>query len=72
MKRLVEVPTLTPAELAQEFWNMKDDEQADFFNALARLVPEPWNLRRQMCYVANHGFLSPAGREVMTVIGEGG
>lgn len=72
MQRKVMVDiTPTPDELAFEFSNMGDEQQAMFFSELARLV-EKWD--RPFCfqlqYLADHPALTDAGRALMREIGE--
>ena len=69
-KVLVEI-TPDPDELAFEFANMGDEQQAMFFNELARIV-EKWdrNFVFQLQYVTDHPELTDAGRSVMRAIGE--
>jgi|GEM_PF-1212930 len=63
----------TPHELAFEFSQMGDKNQAEFFNELARLVDE-WEkpFCFQLQYIADHPTLTREGREVMRQIGEYG
>ena len=69
-KLLVEI-TPDPDELAFEFANMGEEQQAMFFNELARIV-DKWD--RPFCfqlqYVTDHPELTDAGRSVMRAIGE--
>lgn len=48
MEMLVDV-RLSPAQLADAFWNMNSDEQADFFAELADIAD--WRLCVQMAHV---------------------
>jgi len=61
----------TPNELAFEFANMADEQQALFFNELARIT-DKWDhpLCFQLQYVTDNKILTPAGRRVMELIGE--
>jgi len=63
----------TPQELAFEFSQMSDKNQAVFFNELARLVAE-WEkpFCFQLQYITDHPALTSEGREVMRQIGEYG
>lgn len=68
-KVLVEI-TPSPDELAFEFANMGDEQQAMFFNELAIIV-EKWD--RPFCFqlqaLTNHPELTDAGRSIMRAIG---
>lgn len=61
----------SPDELAFEFANMGDEQQAMFFNELARIVLK-WEIPFcfQMQYVTDHPKLTDAGRSIMRAIGE--
>ena len=65
--------TPTPDELAFEFTNMGDEQQAMFFNELA-LITEKWD--RPFCFqlyaLVTNGHLTLAGRKIMEEIGEYG
>lgn len=69
-KVLVDI-TPDPDELAFEFANMDDEQQAMFFNELAGIVSK-WE--RPFCfqlqYVTDHPELTDAGRSIMRAIGE--
>jgi len=61
---------LTPEELAFSFCNMGDNNQADFFNEVARITAK-WE--RPFCfqlqYITDSERLTDEGREVMVSIG---
>lgn len=72
---------ITPALLAEIFWNMDGDEQAQFFNALGSLAlgtPAPFSgeigsffgLDMQMCCAVASDYSLPLGRQVMEIIGQ--
>lgn len=64
---------LTPEELASEFAEMDDREQARFFSLLAFQVkgwPNPVGV--QLLAVARNPHLTEAGRQLMREIGEYG
>jgi hypothetical protein len=71
-KSIVEI-TLSPDELAFEFANMGDEQQAMFFNELARITAK-WD--RPFCfqlqYVVDHPELTREGRSIMELIGDYG
>jgi hypothetical protein len=48
---------LTPAQLAEQFWHMADDEQAAFFAELNRIAG--WKLDLQLAYVTRRIAESP-------------
>jgi len=61
---------VTAEDIAQLFWSLPSDEQACFFNELARL--SKCSLPMQLEYVRQDGGLLPEGRYVMQIIGEYG
>jgi hypothetical protein len=61
---------VTAEEVAQLFWSLTSDEQASFFNELARL--SEGSLPMQLEYVRQDEWLLPEGRRVMQIIGEYG
>lgn len=73
INRTVEVPlTLTPKEVAQLFCSMDANEQADFFNEVAKEA-DTWpscNFDLQMSYVSGANNLSYEGRNIMRTIGD--
>ena len=72
IKRQIDIDVrLTPQEMAFEFCNMSDAEQAAFFNELARIT-EKWRhpLCMQLQYLADNETLTTAARAVMIQIGE--
>lgn len=64
---------LTPQELAFEFLNMIDDNQAIFFNELASLT-EKWEYPFcfQLSSLIQNPILTEGGRRIMELIGEYG
>lgn len=70
VKRTVTVDLkLTTEEIADLFWEMSSTEQANFFNRLA-LISSSIALSTQMCMVSERVELSPAGLQVMRLIGQ--
>lgn len=71
-KIMVDV-TPTPDELAFEFANMDDEQQAMFFNELARLT-EKWEkpFCFQLQHLIDHPALTKEGKSIMEQIGEYG
>ena len=71
-KIMVDV-TLSPDEMAFEFANMCDEQQAMFFNELAAITAK-WE--RPLCFqlqcIINHPALTKEGRSIMQEIGEYG
>ena len=71
-KTIIDI-TPTPDELAFEFSIMDDEQQAMFFNELARIT-ENWS--KPFCFqlqlIINHPSLTPAGRSIIERIGEYG
>ena len=65
--------TLTPDELAFEFANMGDEQQAMFFNELANITSK-WErpLCFQLQYIIDNPALTKEGRKIMQEIGEYG
>ena len=65
--------TPTPAELAFEFANMDNEQQAMFFNELA-IITEKW--KYPFCFqlqsLIETPFLTKEGRSIMEMIGEYG
>lgn len=71
-KRIIEVKvTPTPAELAYEWSNMSEHDQAAFFNELARIV-YGWSIPFcvQLQEVTDCPTLSDEARHIMEQIGE--
>lgn len=73
--------SLTPAQLADKFWAMDDQQQAEFFHELgvhALSTPAPFSrdlgswfgFDWQMYHAATHTKSSAIGRRVMEIIGE--
>lgn len=58
----------TAEELAQEWWGMGEDEQAQFFNELHRLCGG--RLCFQLQAVTDSGYLQDGGRQTMRLIGD--
>ena len=74
IEKKITVPVdLTPQELAFEFCNMSDEDQAEFFNSLAKIV-ENWQapFSFQLQYLADCTTLTQDGKSVMKLIGEYG
>lgn len=63
----IEIP-LTATELAKLFWEMNNEEQAEFFNYLGNL-PSP-KLPMQLQWVTDSPNLKSEGRHAMAMIGE--
>lgn len=59
--------TLTPQELAQEFWRMDGNEQATFFNKLGEIAKH--RLPIQLQFVQHSLGLNQEGRYAMSTIG---
>lgn len=64
---------LSPLELANEFCNMYDEEQAEFFNHIAGIA-STWdrNFVFQLQAIIDCGKLNEDGKEMMRKIGEYG
>lgn len=62
---------LTPEELAFDFCNMSDSEQADFFNEVAKIT-DKWE--RPFCFqlqwLTDNERLTDDGRRIMRAIGD--
>ena len=72
ISREIKVPIyLTPEELAFDFCNMNDIDQAKFFNEVARIT-EKWdrNFAFQLQYITNNKELTYGARKIMQQIGE--
>jgi len=73
IKREVEMSiSLTPEELASEFLDMSDKEQAIFFNEIAKLISK-WDggfFSTQLEWVRQNQCLTTEGRNIMKKIGE--
>ena len=72
IKKVVPIDVeITPDELAAEFASMDDDEQAHFFNALARIVKK-WRhpFPVQLQYITDNDVLTNDARHIMQSIGE--
>lgn len=65
---------LTPEELAAEFCNMDDKEQAKFFNEIGNIVQNTWTspFVFQLQAVIDSEHLTDDGRYVMQSVGEYG
>ena len=57
---------ITPKELSEMFWNMRSDEQAEFFNELSEIDLNQFSI--QMRHVSESRFLNESGRKVMKII----
>jgi hypothetical protein len=60
---------ITPQEIAQLFWSLPSDGQAQFFNELASISDA---LPMQLEYVRQDPTLTPKGLQAMRMIGEYG
>jgi hypothetical protein len=60
--------TLTPKDLATNFWLMDCDEQALFFNSLSEIGG--FLLHLQLASVSASSVLESSGRSVMEMIGD--
>lgn len=73
MKAEIELPQLTPEQLAEMFWQLDDSEQAKFFGSLGAMTLATSDgyakLDMQMCYVSQSDILTPNGARVMELIG---
>lgn len=62
---------INPKELAEEFWNMDSEQQAEFFNELADLIEE--NQGRgvmQLDYISFEPSLYPHGAKLISMLAE--
>lgn len=62
---------MDPKELAEEFWNMDSEQQAEFFNELADIVEE--NQGRgvmQLDYISFEPSLYPYGARLIGMLDE--
>ena len=66
---MIEVSTeveLTPSQLAEEFWNMDDTQQSEFFNKLGDIVKNAQGRGLfQLDYIVLSGALRDSGRWVI-------
>lgn len=72
MKKLIEINiALSGKEVAAEFCNLDEVEQAAFFNAIAKDA-ETWQNRfdLQMAAVERTGLVTSGGRSIMRIIGQ--
>ena len=62
---------LTPSDLAEAWCGMNSDEQAEFFNTVARLGKD-WGgiLPAQLQYLSENPLLNSDGRSAMRMIGD--
>lgn len=62
--------SVSPKEMAQEFWDMGMDEQADFFNELSK-ISKKYNLafNIQIQALRNSGKLTEDGKKIMMSLG---
>ena len=74
MKRKLEFEfefKLTPRELAEEFCNLYDDEQAEFFNEIANITNK-WD--KPFCFqlqsMVNTNILTDDAKYIMSQIGD--
>lgn len=62
---------MNPKELAEEFWNMDSEQQAEFFNELADIIEE--NQGRgimQLDYISFEPSLYPNGARLINMLAE--
>lgn len=62
---------MNPKELAEEFWNMDSEQQAEFFNELADIIEE--NQGRgimQLDYISFEPSLYPHGARLISMLAE--
>lgn len=62
---------INPQELAEEFWNMDSEQQADFFNILAGIIEE--NQGRgvmQLDYISFEPSLYPNGSRLINMLAD--
>lgn len=62
---------MNPKELAEEFWNMDSEQQADFFNVLADIIEE--NQGRgvmQLDYISFEPSLYPHGARIINMLAD--
>lgn len=62
---------MNPQELAEEFWNMDSEQQADFFNILAGIIEE--NQGRgvmQLDYISFEPSLYPNGSRLIDMLAD--
>lgn len=62
---------MNPKELAEEFWNMDSEQQAEFFNELADIIEE--NQGRgvmQLDYISFESSLYPYGAKLIGMLAE--
>ena len=76
-KEVIEIITrevdieMSPQELAEEFWNMDSEQQADFFNILADIIEE--NQGRgvmQLDYISFESSLYPSGARLINMLAD--
>ena len=73
VRRTIEVAhTLGGEQVADLFWELDSDEQADFFNRLDQNSDgeHHWRLPMQMQNVTDSTHLDKTGRRAMRIIGE--
>lgn len=61
----------TAAELADAFWDLDANQQAEFFNRLAEITTSH-NLYMQLSWMVDGELLTPEAKQVMRTIGEYG
>lgn len=62
---------MNPKELAEEFWNMDSEQQAEFFNELADIIEE--NQGRgimQLDYIVMENSLYPHGARLINMLAD--
>ena len=72
-KTIEQVIELTPEELASEFCDSTDGEQAVFFNEISKITgnwKESLGFKFQLQYLTDNDELTEGGREIMNLIGQ--
>lgn len=62
---------MTPQELAEEFWNMDSEQQADFFNVLADIIEQNQGKGiMQLDYISMEDTLYPYGAGLINMLAD--
>lgn len=73
MKIEIELPKLTPMQLAEMFWEMNSDEMAQFFGFVGSCALSSKGgyaaFDMQICWMSQSEKLTPNGARVMEMIG---
>ena len=72
IKRNLEIEiSISPQELAKEFCDLTDDEQAEFFNEIAEIFLS-WDTQFifQLQYIVDSKKITKQALQIMTTIGE--